>query len=319
VSRIVLTGGAGFIGSHLAERLLDVGHELVIIDDLNDFYSPAIKRRNLSEIAVKGPFEFHEINVSDLDPLRLAIGSSPPEIIIHLAARAGVRPSLEQPLLYEKANVLGTLNLLELAREYAIPQFVFASSSSIYGATSRVPFSESEANPNPISPYGVTKLAGEKLCYCYSQLYSIRTVCLRFFTVYGPRQRPDLAIHKFARLIHEDKEIPQFGDGSSLRDYTFISDIVDGIMAALGVQGSFEVFNLGNSHPISLGRMIQLLEQNLGRKARIKVQNLQPGDMLFTHADLSKATERLGYVPRVSFEEGLARFVSWFKAVSNLP
>jgi UDP-glucuronate 4-epimerase len=318
MTKILLTGGAGFIGSHLAERLITSGHQLTVVDELNDFYSPQIKRRNLSEIQKLGRFEFVQADICDLCGLKKLFEPHRPEVIIHLAARAGVRPSLEQPLLYEKTNVQGTLNLLELAREFGVPKFVFASSSSIYGTTSQVPFSEDEANPNPISPYGVTKLAGEKLCYCYSQLYPLSMICLRFFTVYGPRQRPDLAIHKFARLIEGDHEIPRFGDGNSLRDYTYIDDAVDGILASLRLDTRFDVFNLGNSLPVSLTQTIQLLEEKLGKRARIKMQDSQPGDMPFTHADLSKARRVLGYDPRVPFDEGLSRFVSWFRWVAHL-
>ena len=314
---ILLTGGAGFIGSHLAERLLEQGHKLVLLDELNDFYSPQIKQRNLAEIRTRGDYEFVETDICDLPRLTQLFQQHRPEVVIHLAARAGVRPSLEEPLLYEKVNVQGTLHLLELAKQFAVQRFVFASSSSVYGTTSQPPFTEDEANPNPISPYGVTKLAGEKLCYCYARLYSIPTVCLRFFTVYGPRQRPDLAIHKFARLIQAGREIPMFGDGSSLRDYTFIDDIIDGITATLSLQTEFEVFNLGNSQPVSLSQMIRLLEQRLGRQAQIKVQDFQPGDMPFTHANLDKARRMLGYEPKVPFEEGLSRFVSWFKSVNS--
>jgi UDP-glucuronate 4-epimerase len=315
--KILLTGGAGFIGSHLAERLLGQGHELVLIDELNDFYSPEIKRRNLDEIKARGEYEFDELDIGDLPGLTEVFRKHRPEVVIHLAARAGVRPSLEQPLLYERVNVQGTLHLLELARQFAVQRFVFASSSSVYGTTSQVPFTEDEANPNPISPYGVTKLAGEKLCYCYARLYAIPTICLRFFTVYGPRQRPDLAIHKFARLIQAGREIPMFGDGNSLRDYTFIDDVVDGITASLSLQTEFEIFNLGNSQPVSLSQMIRLIEQKLGKQAKIKVREFQPGDMPFTHANLSKAREMLGYEPKVPFEEGLSRFVSWLKTVKS--
>jgi UDP-glucuronate 4-epimerase len=314
---ILLTGGAGFIGSHLAERLLGLGHKLILLDDLNDFYSPVMKQCNLAEIKTRGDYEFAEIDICDLADLTRLFKKHRPDVVVHLAARAGVRPSLEQPLLYEHVNVQGTLHLLELARQFTVQRFVFASSSSIYGTTSQTPFTEDEANPNPISPYGVTMLAGEKLCYCYARLYAIPTVCLRFFTVYGPRQRPDLAIHKFARLIHEGREIPMFGDGSSLRDYTFIDDIVDGITAALSLQTEFEVFNLGNSQPVSLSKMIRLLGDRLGRPVQIAVQEFQPGDMPFTHANLSKARGMLGYEPKVPFEEGLSRFVSWFKTVKT--
>ena len=314
---ILLTGGAGFIGSHLAERFLKLGHKLILLDELNDFYSPQTKLQNLAEIKKHGDFEFVQADVCDLPRLTQLFKQHRPEAVIHLAARAGVRPSLEQPLLYEKVNIQGTLHLLELARQFGVHRFVFASSSSVYGTTSQAPFSEEEANPNPISPYGVTKLAGEKLCYCYAQLYSIPTVCLRFFTVYGPRQRPDLAIHKFANLIQSGRELPVFGDGSSLRDYTFVDDVVDGIIATLTVPVQFEVFNLGNSHPVSLSQMIRFLEQQLGKQALLKVQEFQPGDMPFTHANLSKARSMLGYEPKVRFEEGLSRFVSWFRATNS--
>ncbi len=313
MARILLTGGAGFIGSHLAERLLTAGHRLLVVDDFNNFYSPEIKQRNISAVRQRGSFELIEASICDSDRMTSAFEQFAPEVVVHLAARAGVRPSLEQPFLYEQTNVQGTLLLLELARKHSAHKFVFASSSSVYGSTSRVPFSEEASDPFPISPYGVTKLAGEKLCYCYSRIYQLPAVCLRFFTVYGPRQRPDLAIHKFVRLIEENQEIPFFGDGSSLRDYTFIDDIVDGIVAAMALDSQFEVINLGNSHPISLSQLIHLLEQKLGKAARIKSLPIQPGDMLSTHADLTKAFKLLGFEPRVPFEEGIGRFINWFR------
>jgi len=313
MQRILLTGGAGFIGSHLAERLILREHPLFIVDDLNDFYSIQAKQRNLEEIRKKGPCEFEPADICDQEKLKEIFERHRPEIVVHLAARAGVRPSLEQPLLYEKVNVQGTLVLLELSRLFGVEKFVFASSSSIYGVTSKTPFAETEANPSPISPYGVTKLAAEKLCYCYSHLYRIPTICLRFFTVYGPRQRPDLAIHKFVMLIHEGKEISVFGDGSSLRDYTFVEDIVDGVLAALRLDCQHEVINLGNSNPISLIEMIRLLEKHSAKHAQLRFQASQPGDMPFTHADLNKARQLLGYQPKVSFETGIARFVAWFQ------
>ncbi len=318
MTKILLTGGAGFIGSHLAERLLRRGHHLVLVDDLNDFYSPQIKRRNLQEIESCGSFDFVLADLCDSARMKETFEQHRPEAIIHLAARAGVRPSLEQPLLYERTNVQGTLLLLELSRSFGIRKFVFASSSSIYGTTSQVPFSENESNPNPISPYGVTKLAGEKFCYCYSQLYGLPTICLRFFTVYGPRQRPDLAIHKFSRLILEDREIPVFGDGSSFRDYTYVDDIVDGVLATMELDSKFEVFNLGNAHPVSLQEMIRLLEEKLGKRARLKVEGAQPGDMPFTHADLRKAGRLLDYNPKIPFEQGLTRFVAWLQQTRSL-
>ena len=313
MAKILLTGGAGFIGSNLVERLLTAGHRLLVVDDFNDFYSPEIKRRNFSTVRTLGTVDLMEADICDRDRMASTFEQFVPEVVIHLAARAGVRPSLEQPLLYEQTNVRGTLLLLELARKHSAHKFVFASSSSVYGSTSRVPFSEEASDPYPISPYGVTKLAGEKLCYCYSRIYKLPSVCLRFFTVYGPRQRPDLAIHKFVRLIEENREIPFFGDGSSLRDYTFIDDIVDGIIAAITLDSTFEVINLGNSHPISLSQLIRLLEQKLNKAARIKTLPVQPGDMLSTHADLAKAHRLLGFEPRVPFEEGIGRFINWFR------
>jgi UDP-glucuronate 4-epimerase len=312
MERILLTGGAGFIGSHLAERLLGLGYPLILVDDLNDFYSPRAKQRNLNEARSCGEFTLVQSDICDQSRLKETFKQHRPEVIIHLAARAGVRPSLDQPLLYEKTNVHGTLVLLELARSAGIRKFIFASSSSIYGITSGTPFSEYESNPNPISPYGVTKLAGEKLCYCYTHLYRLPTICLRFFTVYGPRQRPDLAIHKFATLIEDGKAIPVFGDGSSYRDYTYVDDIVDGILAALRLETDFEVFNLGSSSPVPLDQMIRLLEKELGKRARLEFREPQTGEMPFTYADLTKAKRLLNYHPKVPFETGLSRFVAWF-------
>jgi len=312
MEKILLTGGAGFIGSHLAERLLSLGCPLILVDDLNDFYPERAKRRNLNEVRSRGEFTFVHSDICDQIRLKQTFEQHRPEVIIHLAARAGVRPSLDQPLLYEKTNVQGTLVLLELARTAGVRKFIFASSSSIYGITSATPFSEDESNPNPISPYGVTKLAGEKLCYCYTHLYRLPAICLRFFTVYGPRQRPDLAIHKFAKLIEDGKAIPVFGDGTSSRDYTYVDDIVDGILAALELETDFEIFNLGSSSPVPLELMIRLLEKQLGKKARLEFREPQTGDMPFTYANLTKAKRLLNYEPRVPFETGLSHFVEWF-------
>jgi UDP-glucuronate 4-epimerase len=310
--RILVTGGAGFIGSHLSERLLREGHSLTIVDDLNDFYSPAVKRANLEAVCRGGPVTFHEADISDEQKM-FAIGrEQQPDAIIHLAARAGVRPSLENPLLYEHVNVRGTTVLLEMARQLHVPKFVFASSSSVYGIASRVPFTEDDALNCPISPYAATKIAGEKICYTYSHLYNIRTVCLRFFTVYGARQRPDLAIHKFTRLITQGKPIPVFGDGSSGRDYTFYTDTIEGVVAALHYDCPFDVFNLGNSHPVDLNTLIRSLEASLGREAIIQRLPDQPGDVPITYADISKADRLLGYSPRVPFAKGIEAFVKWF-------
>ena len=310
--RILVTGGAGFIGSHLCERLLRDGYAVAIVDDLNDFYSPSLKRANLEAVMEAGPATFHHADICDEEKMLTIARQQRPEAIIHLAARAGVRPSLENPLLYEQVNVRGTTVLLEVARHLGIPKFVFASSSSIYGIANRVPFSEEDTVNLPISPYAATKISGEKICYTYSHLYNIRTVCLRFFTVYGPRQRPDLAIRKFAELITAGKPIPVFGDGSSGRDYTFYSDTIDGVIAALDYDCGYEVFNLGNSHPIDLETLIRTLEESLGRKAIVQRLPDQPGDVPITYADISRAQRLLGYSPRVPFREGIDAFVSWF-------
>lgn len=315
---ILVTGGAGFIGSHLSERLLRDGHSLTIVDDLNDFYSPDTKRANLAAVRRAGPVTFHEADICDEERMSAIGNERKLDAIIHLAARAGVRPSLEQPLLYEHVNVRGTMVLLEMARRCGIGKFAFASSSSIYGIANRVPFSEADSGNQPISPYAATKIAGEKICFTYSHLYGIRTICLRFFTVYGPRQRPDLAIHKFADLIERGKPIPKFGDGTRGRDYTFCRDIVNGIVAALHYDCGFEVFNLGNSHPVDLNTLILALERSLGKKAVIERLPDQPGDVPITYADISKAQRLLGYAPQMSFQQGIDEFVSWFRTQKPL-
>ena len=315
---ILLTGGAGFIGSHLAERLIGAGARVTILDDLNDAYSTHRKRENLRMVSEKGSFDFLHADISNSGELQAALSGKSYEILVHLAARTGVRSSLDRPLLYERVNLQGTLGLLELARRGLCRKFIFGSSSSVYGRTSRVPFSEEENRLDPLSPYGVTKLAGEKLCRCFSHLYGLEITCLRFFSVYGPRQRPDLVIHKFARAIEENRPLTLFGDGSSRRDYTYVDDIVDGITAALPLNLRFEVFNLGSGNPVSLERMVQLLERALGKPALLRTQEHQPADMPFTHADLGKAARVLGYAPKVPLEEGLARFTAWFRDTSRV-
>jgi len=317
--RILLTGGAGFIGSHTAEALFRHGADLTIVDSLDEFYSPAWKRANLGDVQAAGHFAFEQVDITDYDALRDVVVRCKPEAIIHLAARAGVRPSIEQPLLYERVNVAGTLNLLELAREFRVKQFVFGSSSSVYGATSRAPFCEDHVELKPISPYAATKLAGEMLGYTYAHLYALPVICLRFFTVYGPRQRPDLAIHKFTALIEAGKPLPVFGDGSTGRDYTFVDDIVAGVLAALeysppATSAPFEIFNLGNSHPVKLNALLEMLERVTGKKAIRDPQPLQPGDVPLTWADLSKSARLLGYRPATSLEAGLHKFVAWYRA-----
>lgn len=311
--KVLITGGAGFIGSHLAERLLRESHQITILDDFNNYYDPALKRANVEIVRRAGPAEAIEGDIRDTALTAELMQCLKPDCIVHLAARAGVRPSLEEPLLYEQVNVGGTTVLLEAARRAGVPKFVFASSSSIYGIANRVPFSEEDLLNLPISPYAATKIAGEKICYTYSHLYGMQVVCLRFFTVFGPRQRPDLAIRKFMQRIEAGVPIPVFGDGSMGRDYTFVEDTVAGIRAAIDYQCTYDVFNLGNSHPVLLHEMISTLEQALGRAAIIDRQPVQPGDVPITFADISKAQRLLGYAPLTPFSEGIRRMVAWYK------
>lgn len=308
---VLVTGGAGFIGSHVAARLMKEGQTVSVLDELNDYYSPSLKLRNLEEIGLAGSHRFHHGAICDERLVAAVFAKERPDAVIHLAARAGVRPSLEDPLLYEHANVRGTVTLLEACRRANVRKFVFASSSSIYGVANRVPFSEEDQTNLPISPYAATKIAGEKLCYTWSHLYGLDVVCLRFFTVYGPRQRPDLAIRKFVEAIDAGRAIPVFGDGTSGRDYTFVDDTVQGILAALHHQTRYDIFNLGNSSPITLTRLIEVIEQVLGKKATIIRQPDQPGDVPITYADISKAQRVLGYCPQTPIADGIARFVEW--------
>jgi UDP-glucuronate 4-epimerase len=322
-SKVLLTGGAGFIGSHAAEALLRRGMSLTIVDNLDDFYSPARKKANLDEARQAGGFEFLEVDIRDYSRLRKIFNDARPDVVVHLAARAGVRPSIEQPLLYESVNVGGTANLLELCREFSVRKFIFGSSSSVYGATSVAPFSESHIELRPISPYAATKLSNELSCYTYAHLFGLAVICLRFFTVYGPRQRPDLAIHKFTALLEAGKPLPVFGDGSTGRDYTFVDDIVNGILAALDYDphdptgAPFDIFNLGNSHPVKLTDLIEQLERATGRQAVREQKPMQPGDVPLTWADISKAGRLLGFQPKIRLEEGLARFVTWYRAAKH--
>src|SRR5438874_4439559 len=309
--RIMVTGGAGFIGSHLAEKLLAVGHEVVILDDFNDFYDPQIKHANIAGLA-KDVAVCH-VDLRESDSVGTVFDGEKLDAIVHLAARAGVRPSIQHAQLYYDTNVIGTLHLLEAARVIGAQRFIFASSSSVYGASKTVPFSEEEHLTQTLSPYAATKIAGEFLCSTYSHLYKMRMVALRYFTVYGARQRPDLAIHQFTRKIHAGEPIDQFGDGTTRRDYTYIDDIIQGTMAALNYDGPmFDVFNLGESQTIQLKDLIAAIENALGKKAKINRLPEQPGDMPLTCADISKARKLLGYNPKTKFEDGLPRFVDWF-------
>jgi UDP-glucuronate 4-epimerase len=309
--RILVTGGAGFIGSHLVEKLLADGHDVAILDDFNDFYDPQIKRDNISAVVKK--IAVHDVDLRDGDRVSSLFRHEKFDTIVHLAARAGVRPSIQQPELYYDTNVAGTLHLLEGARTSGVARFIFASSSSVYGAAKKVPFSEAEHLTQTFSPYAATKIAGEFLCSTYSHLHKMRIVALRYFTVYGARQRPDLAIHQFTRKIHAGEPIDQFGDGTTRRDYTYIGDIIQGTMAALKYDGPmFDVFNLGENETIPLKDLIAAIENALGKKAKINQLPEQPGDMPLTCADISKARKLIGYDPKTKFSEGLAKFIDWF-------
>ena len=299
--KILVTGGAGFIGSHVTEALLKRGEIVTVLDDFNDFYDPALKRRNVAG--------FPRVIEGDI---RGKLPAEKFDAVIHLAARAGVRPSLAQPRLYSDVNIAGTQNLLEFARESGIRKFVFASSSSVYGVNQKIPFSEDDPIFKPISPYAATKLAGEALCHVYHHLYGLDMVCLRFFTVYGPRQRPDLAIRKFTQAILAGKPIDVFGDGSTRRDYTHIDDILQGVLAALDRKLGYEVINLGESRTVELRELISLIEKATGKSAKLNRQPLQPGDVPVTFADIAKARRLLDYNPRVPIEDGIARFVHWY-------
>ena len=309
----LVTGGAGFIGSHVCERLLRAGQCVWALDDLDDFYDPKVKQRNLREIqSLAKAFTFTYGDLTEPACLDELLGSVRFDQVIHLAARAGVRPSLMAPALYQRVNVEGTVNLLEAVRRQGVKKVIMASSSSVYGVNSKVPFAEGDPIFSAISPYAASKLAGEALGHVYHHVYGLEVVMLRFFTVYGPRQRPDLAIHKFARLIRAGQPIPVFGDGSTARDYTYIEDIVDGIMACTQQTFGYEIFNLGESQTVRLDCLIELLEQALGRKAIIDRQPAQPGDVPITYADIAKARAVLGYDPRVKIVAGIPRFVEWF-------
>ena len=311
--KVLVTGGAGFIGSHTTERLLRDGHQVAILDCFNDYYNPAIKRANVRGFADK--VQIFEEDLRDSAAVEKVISQVKPDAVIHLAARAGVRPSIEQPELYIDTNIKGTFYLLEACRKHGCKRFVFASSSSVYGVNKKVPFAEEDPILQTISPYAMTKMAGEQICSNYSQLYAIRTVCLRFFTVYGPRQRPDLAISKFTRAIEDGKPIDKYGEGHTKRDYTFISDIVDGIIGALNYNGDplCSIFNLGGSQTVSLNELIATIEKSVGGKAIINQMPEQPGDVPLTSADVSKANRDLNFKPTTHIEDGVPKFVEWFR------
>lgn len=313
MKHVLVTGAAGFIGSHLVDALLAGGWRVTAVDNFDPFYDPAQKRANIAAHLKYSTYTLIQADIRDAAALRSHL-TGDYDVIVHLAARAGVRPSLQDPIGYQEVNVFGTQNLLELARAWGTPQFVFASSSSVYGVNPNVPWSERDHVLLPISPYASTKVSGELLGHVYSHLYGIRFLALRFFTVYGPRQRPDLAIHKFARKLLAGEPIPVYGDGSTRRDYTYVSDVVQGILAAMEYrQSQYEVINLGNNRTVSLMEMIRTLEQALGVRARLDFQPPQAGDVPQTWADIDKAGHLLGYRPQVEFAEGVTRFVRWVR------
>ena len=313
--KILLTGCAGFIGSHTLDRLLEDGHQVIGLDNFDPFYDRSLKAANIAPHSDHSDFEFLEADLADVETyqkLKFIVGKEPVDAIIHLAAKAGVRPSIEDPVGYQRANVIATQNLLEFAKDEGIKQFVFASSSSVYGVNPNVPWSEKHDVSGPISPYASTKVSCELLGHVYSHLYGIRFLGLRFFTVYGPRQRPDLAINKFAHLIEAGEPIPVFGDGSTRRDYTFIEDIVEGIIGSLNYNKTYyEVINLGNDQTVTLSEMIKTIEEVVGRSAIIDRQSEQPGDVPQTWADVTKAGELFGYKPTTTFKQGVEKFVEW--------
>lgn len=312
---ILITGVAGFIGSHLAERLT-VAHTIIGVDNFCDYYSPVIKRMNISKLVKLSNFVLIESDIRDLNALDDCFSSCDIDLVIHLAAMAGIRPSIIDPVLYTEVNINGTVNMLEMCKKYKIKKFIFASSSSVYGNNRKVPFSEDDSVDHPISPYAATKKAGELICHTYHHLEDISTICLRFFTVYGPRQRPDLAIHKFTDMIFNNLPITAYGDGTSKRDYTFIEDIIDGIensIKLINQANIYEIINLGESQTISLSEMISTIENIIGIKAQKIIQPMQPGDVDQTYADITKAGRIINYHPETKFIDGISKFIKWYK------
>lgn len=336
--KYLVTGGSGFIGSHLVEQLIKNGHSVINVDNFDDFYNYQIKIKNTLESLGKSPefsftdkendikklaelsssenYQLYYQDIRDKDGLEKIFRDYQPDMVVHLAALAGVRPSIERPLDYEEVNIRGTMNLWEICKDFGITKFVCASSSSVYGNNEKIPFSETDNVDRPISPYAATKKCGEILGHVYHHLYGIDMVQLRFFTVYGPRQRPDLAIHKFSKIIFEDQEIPFFGDGSTARDYTFVEDIIDGILKSIKYlethENVYEIFNLGESEVVNLNEMVESIEGAIGKKSYKKMLPMQPGDVQKTNADISKAKSLLGYQPSTSFQNGIKKFVEWF-------
>jgi UDP-glucuronate 4-epimerase len=318
-SHVLITGGAGFIGSHLTRRLLERGERVTVLDDFNDFYDPAIKRVNVAPLLGRDDYRLVEGDIRDSEAVDQLFRQGTFDAVVHLAARAGVRPSLSEPILYEEVNCIGTLHLLEAARRHGPEVFIFGSSSSVYGINTKVPFAESDEVNQPISPYATTKRSGELLCFNYHHLYGLKTACLRFFTVYGPAQRPEMAIHKFTDLLARGELLTLFGDGSSRRDYTYVSDIVDGIVASMDLAPGFEIFNLGGAETTSLSDLVTWLSEELGVEPRVEYLEDQPGDVPITYADVSKAQRLLGYSPQVPIRQGLREFVRWYRTTRATP
>lgn len=314
MAALLVTGGAGFIGSHLVDHLLAAGHSVTTLDNFNSFYDPAIKRRNVEPHLRCENYRLIEGDIRDASLVETACAKGAFSEVIHLAAMAGVRPSIQNPVLYQEVNLIGTMNLLEACRKHGINRFIFASSSSVYGNNRKVPFAESDPVDNPISPYASTKKSGELMVYTYHHLYDIQSTCLRFFTVYGPRQRPEMAIHLFTDRIARGQEITVFGDGTSRRDYTFIDDIIAGILKCRESELGYEIFNLGRSDTVELKRLVTTIERALGKPAKVVWKEQQAGDVDQTFADISKARRMFGFEPKVSIEEGIRRFVEWYVA-----
>ncbi len=314
---VLVTGGAGFIGSHLTRRLLGRGDRVTALDSFHEFYDPALKRANVEPFRADGGYALVEGDIRDAGLVEGLFAGGGFTAVVHLAARAGVRPSLAEPILYEDVNCIGTLRLLEAARRHGPETFIFGSSSSVYGINEKVPFAEDDPVDRPISPYATTKRTGELLCFNYHHLYGLKTACLRFFTVYGPAQRPEMAIHKFTDLLARGRAVPMFGDGGSRRDYTYIDDIIDGVVAALDLAPGFEIVNLGGADTTALADLVQWIAAELGVEPRVDHLPPQPGDVPITYADVSKAERLLGYLPKVPIREGLRRFVAWYRAARS--
>jgi UDP-glucuronate 4-epimerase len=310
---ILVTGGAGFIGSHVCEKLISSGHKVICVDNFNDYYNPQIKENNVSEIRKDRNFILFRNDILKNDLLEYIFLNNSIDLVIHLAARAGVRPSIANARLYEEVNVRGTINLLECCKKFGVHRFVFASSSSVYGGNRKIPFSEDDNVDHPVSPYAATKKAGELICYTYSHLFELNIYCYRFFTVYGPRQRPEMAIHKFTGLILSGKPIDVYGDGMSSRDYTYIDDITDTVTGNIDNIKGYEIFNLGNSRPVKLEELIGLIESATGKKTIMNRMDFQPGDVQTTFADITKAKKMLRYNPSTPIESGISKFVEWYK------